>query len=427
MHKTATPIYSLSKSSIPAKVNRHVSYRVKWFKAIFIFLLICPVLLANAQEKPAEKKHKKRKTFIIEAQYAAGKVMSVYGGFPKSTFVNIAEVHLGYQTAGESQWNKIFNYPRLGMSFIYQNLGNNAVFGQQFSIVPTVYFSTARKENAKVYAEFRYGLGLACFNKIYNDSTNRTNYMVGEHFTWQFTIGANLHYNINQYLSLQVGGMWYHASDSHTALPNVGMNTFGGFAALSIYPFGRVARSHVYDTMAVENRWHANFRFGSGYQAKGGPFGPEFGHKYAVYTGAVYASKRVGKVFLLKAGAIYRYYPMYLSIIQGDPSYTSNLKLNSSAFIIFGGTEFLLGHFAINVEAGIDIYKPAYKTYAKDYLGKATKFNYYLGRYLATRFGVHYYILDPYTHMRNNVFVGANVSANSGEAEFLELNVGYVF
>ncbi|MDB5281104.1 MAG: hypothetical protein JWO06_179, partial [Bacteroidota bacterium] len=47
--------------------------------------------------------------------------------------------------------------------------------------------------------------------------------------------------------------------------------------------------------------------------------------------------------------------------------------------------------------------------------------------YIATRFGANYYIFDPYKHLRNNIFVGANVSANSGTAEFLEFNLGYVF
>jgi hypothetical protein len=396
-------------------------------KYVLLSLALLSILPAQGQTESLVKKPKKRKTFLIEAQYGAGKVAPVYPNFPKNTFVNIAEVHVGYQTAGESQWNKIFNYPRLGVSFIYQNLGNNAVFGQQFSIVPTVYFSTAKKENAKVFADFRVGMGLATFNKVYDTITNPSNDMVSEHATWQITLGSNLHWNISEYLSLQVGAMWYHASDSHTVLPNVGINTFGGFAGLAVYPFGRAARSHTYDTLQVENKWHANFRFGSGYQAKGGPFGPEVGPKYPVYTAAAYASKRVAKVFLLKAGAIYRYYPLYQSVIEGNPAFTSNTKLKSSAFIVFGGSEFLLGHFAISVEVGINVYKPAYKTFSDEYLGRVTPYNYYLGRYLATRFGANYYILDPYKHMRNNVFVGAYVSANSGEAEFLELNVGYVF
>ncbi|MDB5282451.1 MAG: hypothetical protein JWO06_1526, partial [Bacteroidota bacterium] len=97
----------------------------------------------------------------MEVQYSPGKVAPVYPYFPKNLFSNTVELHFGYQSAGEQLWNKIFNYPRLGVSLIYQNLGNNLVLGQQFSIVPTVYFSTARKENAKVYADFRYGLGLA--------------------------------------------------------------------------------------------------------------------------------------------------------------------------------------------------------------------------------------------------------------------------
>jgi hypothetical protein len=362
--------------------------------------------------------------------YAAGKVTPVYPHFPASTFVNAVELHLGYQTYGNQQWNRLFNYPRLGVSLIYQNLGNNNVFGQQFSIVPMVYFSTAKKETAKVYAELRYGLGLACFNKYYNSDslTRANNFLTGEHFMWQFTVGASLRWNINQYGSLQFGGVWYHASDAHTQLPNVGVNTFAGFVSALFYPFGRMARSHALDSLPVEKKWHVNFRFGSGYQEKGGPFGPVGGPKYPVYTGSVYVSKRVGKIFLLKAGLTYRYYPMYLSFVEGDSNFNSQLKLKSSAFIVFVGNEFLLGHFAINFEAGVNVYKPAYKDFASEYLKTSTtSINYYLGRYIATRFGASYYFFNTDNHLRNNAFIGACVSANMGEAEFLELNVGYVF
>jgi hypothetical protein len=389
---------------------------------LFFGLLLCLSFPLSAQDSLHIEKPKKKIPLVIEVVYAAGKVTATP---PPSTFVNVVELHLGYQTGGEAQWNKIFNYPRLGVSLIYQNLGNNRVLGQQFSIVPMVYFSTARKENAKIFAEIRYGLGLATFNRPYDSITNRTNNLTGSHATWQFTVGANLRWNVSQYVSLQLGGVWYHASDAHTVLPNIGVNTFGGFLSMLVYPYGRMHRTHSLDTLAVEKKWHANFRFGSGWQEKGSG-SANGGPKYPVYTGAVYASKRVAKIFLMKAGVIYRYYPMLLSVIEEHKVFNSELNLRSSAFILFIGNEFLLGHFAINLEAGVNVYKPAavaFNTYVEGSSGFAALSK----RYLATRFGAYYYILDPYKHLRNNVFVGASVSANAGQAEFMEFNLGYVF
>jgi hypothetical protein len=192
-----------------------------------------------------------------------------------------------------------------------------------------------------------------------------------------------------------------------------------------VYPFGHPTRSHSMDSIPVESKWHVNFRLGSGWQEKGA--GASIGGiRYPVYTGAVYASKRVAKIFLMKAGVIYRYYPMFLSVIKDYQVYNSLQNLRSSAFIIFIGNEFLLGHFAINLEAGINVYKPGYVAF-NTYVQKGSGFGYLSKRYLATRFGGHYYIFDPYKHMRNNIFVGANVSANAGQAEFLEFSLGYVF
>ncbi|HWB63340.1 MAG TPA: acyloxyacyl hydrolase, partial [Chitinophagales bacterium] len=270
---------------------------------LLMFVLLTGIFnAAHADEKPKKKKEH----FIIEAQYAAGKVMPVYKGFPATSFSNVAEIHLGYQTNGKQAWNRYLNYPRLGFSLIYQNLGNNHVLGQQFSIVPTVYFSTARRDDAKVYAEIRYGLGLACFNRPYDSISNPQNFGAGEHFMWQFTVGANLHWNFSRYASLQVGGIWYHASDAHTQLPNVGVNNFAGYLGILVYPFGRLPRTHQRDTVAIEKKWHVGFRFGSGYQERGNAFGPIGGPKYPVYTASVYVMHRVAKFLLLKAGATYR-------------------------------------------------------------------------------------------------------------------------
>ena len=117
---------------------------------------------------------------------------------------------------------------------------------------------------------------------------------------------------------------------------------------------------------------------------------------------------------------------MYESFNKDNQVFDSKQKLNASAFIIFLGNEFMLGHFSINLEAGINVFKPAYKAFNNQY-EKSTAFNYYSKQYLATRFGLNYYLFDPYKHPRNNIFMGAAVSANFGQAEFLELNLGYVY
>lgn len=158
----------------------------------------------------------------------------------------------------------------------------------------------------------------------------------------------------------------------------------------------------------------------------GNAFGPVGGKKYPVYTVSIYTSRRLAKIITAKMGLIYRYYPMYYTFLQNQKVFDSKLTLRSSAFIVFMGADFLLGHFAISLEAGVNVYKPVFQSFDAFY-EKSTPINFYTKKYLATRFGLNYYILDPYLHPRNNVFVGAYVSANSGQAEFLELNLGYVW
>ncbi len=369
---------------------------------------------------------KLKDTFTLEAHYATGKVVPVYPNFPPNIFSNTVELHLGYEVAGNKVWHRLFNYPRLGMSLIFQELGNPKILGEQISIVPTVYFSTAKNEDAKLLAEIRYGLGLAIFTRPYDTIRNPRNQGAGSYCTWQYTIGANMKWNVSRKVSLQLGGIWYHASNAHTVLPNVGVNNFAVYIGALVYPFGKKERIHSLDSVAPEKKWHINFRFGSGFQEKGSAFGPVNGKKYPVYTASVYASKRLWKVFLVKVGATYRYYPMYEEFIREHKVFDSHFTLRSSAFIVFLGNEFQLGHFAINMEAGVNLYKPAYKTFYNFY-EESSAYSYYTKQYICTRFGLSYYLFDPYLHPRNNIFIGACVSANLGQAEFLELNVGYVF
>lgn len=386
----------------------------------FSFLLLITALYAQ------EKNPQKLSPFIAEVQYSAGKVAPVYGDFPKTTFANGAEVYLGWQTDGSKRWHKLFNYPRLGVSFIYQHLGNNKVLGEQYSVVPTVYFRTGKKENAKVFAEFRYGLGLACFTRPFDTLENKKNFGAGSGFTWQYTVGANLRWNISRHIGLNLGAIWYHASNAHTQLPNVGVNNFAVYFGMLVYPNGRIIRSHDKDTVGLDKKWHLNVRFGSGWHEMGHAFGPVGGKKYPVYTGAIYTSRRLAKVITAKIGFMYRYYPLYKTFLQREKVFDSKLTLRSSAFVVFVGADFLLGRFAISLEAGVNVYKPAYKSF-HDFYETGSKFSFYTKQYLATRFGLNYYLLDPYLHPRNNVFLGAYVSANSGQAEFLELNIGYVW
>ena len=395
--------------------------RIVQLSFLLLHLFFCQsFLFAQAEKQTASS------PFVVELQYAAGKIAPVYRQFPKSIISNTVEIFWGYQTYGKQRWNKPFNYPRMGISTIFQELGNDQKLGQQISLVPTVYFSTAKKENAKFFAEIRYGLGLAFFTNPYNAVTNRDNKGAGSKFTWQFVVGANLRWNISKQVGLQLGVVMYHASNAHTQLPNVGVNNFAFTVGLLAYPFGRMARNHSLDSTAIDKKFHINFRFGSGWHERGSAFGPVGGKKYPVYTAAIYASRLTGKIFLLKAGIIYRYYPMYESFNKDNQVFSSKQKLNASAFIIFLGNEFMLGHFSINLEAGINVFKPAYKAF-NNYYEKSTAFNYYSKQYLATRFGINYYLFDPYKHPRNNIFMGAAVSANFGQAEFLELNLGYVY
>jgi hypothetical protein len=91
----------------------------------------------------------------------------------------------------------------------------------------------------------------------------------------------------------------------------------------------------------------------------------------------------------------------------------------------FIGVEFLYGHAGFNIEGGLNLYKPFYRAYNDTYLNNSG-FIYFLKRNLNSRMGLKLYVKNANRMPKNNVFVGANISANFSQADFTDLCVGYV-
>ena len=90
---------------------------------------------------------------------------------------------------------------------------------------------------------------------------------------------------------------------------------------------------------------------------------------------------------------------------------------------------------------GLNIYKPFYKidwqlnqgyTYENgngdnvEVLGELNRY-YEIKRTVSARMGLKYYLWTTNKAPKHNVFVGAHINANLGQADFTELSFGYVY
>jgi hypothetical protein len=112
---------------------------------------------------------------------------------------------------------------------------------------------------------------------------------------------------------------------------------------------------------------------------------------------------------------------------------------------VFVTSELYLGHVGIEVDLGYNIYKPFYEvewklqqgfywdfynsdgTYETRYVYGELNSKYQLKKSILTRLGLKYYLFNNNEHPKHNLFLGATLNANLGQADFTEFNFGYIY
>ncbi|MDE5420378.1 hypothetical protein L3073_16700 [Ancylomarina sp. DW003] len=111
---------------------------------------------------------------------------------------------------------------------------------------------------------------------------------------------------------------------------------------------------------------------------------------------------------------------------MAKPDYIDSPSWNASNIYFHLGSEFLIGHFGLDIEGGLNLYKPFYKEYYETH-GSSNELKYKLKKYFSSRMGLNFYIINTNKLPKNNFFIGANINANFGQADFTELNFGYMY
>jgi hypothetical protein len=122
------------------------------------------------------------------------------------------------------------------------------------------------------------------------------------------------------------------------------------------------------------------------------------------------------------AGRFYQHY--YYQIKTGsDSSLLQKPKLNSSNLYFFIGFELLTGHLGMDIEGGLNLFKPFFRTHYEtmhDNIG----LEYWLKQLFNSRMGFNYYLINTNKNPRNNLYIGININANFGQADFSEICLG---
>lgn len=167
-------------------------------------------------------------------------------------YIRSLDICVFKETVGENKWEQLYNYPSYGLSFFYSTLGNDEVFGREFTL--TYFFKMYFLSKNRFRLFNRIGIGLNYVNRKFDFKNNYLNVAVGSkvNIHFNFRIGAN--YALSDKFSLNTGLSFNHFSNANTSEPNLGINYLTGFGGVS-YSLGKKSekKTHKLEAHRREN------------------------------------------------------------------------------------------------------------------------------------------------------------------------------
>lgn len=364
---------------------------------------------------------------FIETEYSVGKIVPNYTKiFPKSSPQQAFTFSIGKLNMDTNSWEKHYHQPETGVSIMLSNLGNNKVFGNQFSLMPFIRY---RLFNQTKPLYLKLALGVTYFTTHFDSITNNENLSNGSPFSWGFQ--AMLYKTIYQKnnFNIKLVGGYSHHSNGHTQIPNFGLNSalFGVSTQWKKKEDMKSPKNNFINKEIPSTRYFIHYREGLGFHELGATDVPVGGDKKLVFTNSLAVGILFNNHIKWKTGFSYRYYEHYYDyIIKNDlTEYNNNPEWSASNIYFFTGVEFLMNHFAIDIEGGLNLYKPFYKKYNEDFQ-KDDNTAYQLKKWFNARLGLNYYLINTIKSPNNNIFFGAHINANFGQADFSEFSIGYM-
>lgn len=364
-------------------------------RIIFILIFLLKIVL-TAQSQT-----------VIYAGAHYGRMLKINAVWPKiSNNASIAEGGFSHRVSGKKEWHRLYHFPETGLRFMVFFPGNTEVFGHGFSLTPTLSFLI--KESGSFQLRFTYCYSLGIITKPYHRLTNPENNVIGSPLNNYILFQLESRWQLSPKWQAGLGMGYSHFSNARTKIPNLGIN----IPAISVKAGYTLQEKPI--VMSAENlpdvkkfgRLQPGISLGYGVNSQKSPGGPV----YPVYSGSVSLSTILNNKFRLSAGTKWFFVESLRGFIQNQDIPFEKPGQAATGGIIYAGGEFLLGHWAIVAHLGPYIKKP----YQMNYL-------------LYTRFGTQWYLFDQQIKPHFQPYLGLYVHAHSGEADFAEFSLGFVF
>ena len=166
--------------------------------------------------------------FFYHHHFEMERFTKSYGAFEASFYQN---------TYGRNEWEAIYNYPYIGVTYYTSGLGHfneaPAKLGRVHALYPFINYPLIRSEYAQL--TFKLGIGLAYLTEHFDQFDNFYNFSIGSHLN----AAANLSFEYRQKITPRFTAVasfgLTHFSNGSTKLPNYGLNTISGALGIAYY------------------------------------------------------------------------------------------------------------------------------------------------------------------------------------------------
>lgn len=358
--------------------------------------------------------------FTPRLSVQTGYIIKNYPSFPSRSASLLGQFDAGFQTLGRRHWQSAMRWPEAGVSLVAGSLGNQQVLGNAAGLMPYLGWRLTNHDGWHLY--LKAGLGFAWITNPYNEITNPENTLIGSYLTNMTQLAAGASVPVGKQLALDAGLSFFHFSNGHTHLPNLGINMPCVYAGLRLNPAkgDKPPRYSTPDTLP--DRFQMVVEMTGGIHQFGESTEPTGGPVYPVYGASIGIRWLPSQLHTFTASVEWDYYSGFYDFAVLNRMSGSQTWLYASTIVVYAGHEFILGHFGIDTRMGVYLFNPFRHDYSQD----ITKTSEGGKLYSSNKLGFNWYLWNP-AMAKVNIRLGIYIKANLGQADYTCAGISFIF
>ncbi len=350
-----------------------------WIRLFCVFLVLGTAVSAQAQVNRFGLGY--RHGYLLAHHQ---ELKDAYGGL----YPSVVEFNWLRTTDGEKEWERVWNYPDVGLSFSWINPGDPEL-GQTFYATVFLQKYIGNRDNDLQFS-FKVAPGLSYTTNHYEPEENENNTFISTPVNMIMEGNFLAHYTLDPAWSLYGGVVFTHYSNGGVKLPNSGFNIPSATLGIIYQPASGPLTRNTDPVSPISRRLRVNLMYGASLKSEG----EDTNDLGFAWNASAYAYWRTNHRSALTAGADLFYNSTIPVRLDDEDANPYRIGLHAGHDLVAGNTSILfqLGYYVYRPE---DIDKPVY-----------------------WRVGVK-------QHITPKIFGAVLLKAHLGRADLIEWGIGY--